>query len=332
MALIVEAAPNAIVLADAEGTILLVNTQAERLFGYSRTELLGKKVEVLVPQRVRVHHADVRQVYFHDPSARPMIGRDLVGLRKDGTEVPLEIGLNPIKTAEGVLVLASIIDITERKRAEEALRHERNLLRTLIDNLPDFIYVKDLERRFVTANLAVARLMGVQSSEELIGKKDEDFYPEHASREFRADEIEVFRGKPLINKSEPNTDKHGRRTEILTTKLSLHDSTGKIVGLVGISRDITELMEKEQALQNAMVEQEKLITQLQDALDQVKTLRGLLPICAICHKICNADGKWERLESYISNRTEADFTHGFCPECLEKHYGYKPSSKSNPTN
>jgi PAS domain S-box-containing protein len=331
MSLIVEAAPNAMLMADATGKILLVNAQAEKLFGYPRAELLGQDVDALVPRRLRAYHAEVRQVYFHAPVARPMgAGRDLYGLRKDGTEVPIEIGLNPVKTGKGVLVLASIVDISERKRAEEALRHERNLLRTLIDNLPVYIYVKDIQRRFLTANAAVARLMGVQSPDELIGKRDEDFYPEHASREFHADEVKVLRGQPLINKSEPHTDLQGQRTEILTTKLSLHDSTGRIIGLVGISRDITELKQKEEALQNAMVEQEKLITQLQDALDHVKTLQGLLPICSFCHKIRNTDGKWERLGAYISTRTEADFTHGFCPECAEKHYGVKLSSGPPP--
>ena len=326
--LIVEAAPNAMLMADAEGTIVLLNAQAEKLFGYTRAELLGKKMEVLVPERSRVHHAGLRLGFFRNPITRPIgAGRHLYGLRKDGTGVPVEIGLNPINTSKGVLVLASIIDITERKRAEDALRRERNLLRTLIDNLPDYIYVKDVERRFLTANTAVARLMGAELADELLGKRDEDFYPEHASREFRADEVKVLRGESVINKSEPHTDKHGRRTEILTTKLPLHDSTGKTIGLVGIGRDITEMKNKEQALQVVLTERETLITQLQDALNHVKTLQGLLPMCAFCHKIRNEHGKWERLEAYISSRTEADFTHGFCPECAEKHYGVKTSSE-----
>jgi len=116
---------------------------------------------------------------------------------------------------------------------------ERNLLRTLIDNLPDYIFVKDLDRRFVTANAAVARLMGRETPDELLGQRDEDFYPERASQEFRADEERVFRGELIINKDEPNIDKSGKRTEILTTKLPLRDRSGKIIGLVGIGRDIT---------------------------------------------------------------------------------------------
>jgi PAS domain S-box-containing protein len=116
----VESAPNAMVMADEEGTIVLINSQAETLFGYSREELIGKSVEMLVPEHFRSVHPEYRSGFFSDPQVRPMgAGRDLYGLRKDGTEVPLEIGLNPIKTAKGRLVLSSIVDITERKRVEQ---------------------------------------------------------------------------------------------------------------------------------------------------------------------------------------------------------------------
>lgn len=313
LAQVVEASPSAVLLADAQGRILLANAQTEKLFGYSRAELLGQPVEILIPARMRGGHPEMRRDFFHAPVPRPMgAGRDLYGLRKDGTEVPIEIGLNPVKTGEGICVIASIIDITQRKQAEESLLRERDRLRTLIDNLPDCIYVKDSERRFLVANAAVARLMGVASPEELIGQQDEDFYPEHAVGEFREDEEKVLRGESLMNKDEPRTDHEGRVTEILTTKIPLRDRAGKVVGLVGISRDITQLKLKELALQQA--------------LDHVKTLHGLLPICAYCHKIRNAEGKWEKLEAYLCAHTNADFTHGYCPECMEKYYGVKPGS------
>jgi two-component system, LuxR family, sensor kinase FixL len=125
--LVVEAAPSAMIMVNTEGCITLVNTQAEAVFGYSRQELLGRPIETLVPERFRCHHAEYRHGYFGDASARPMgAERELFGLRKDGTEVPIEIGLNPIQTAEGLLVLASIIDITERKRAELEAARQRS--------------------------------------------------------------------------------------------------------------------------------------------------------------------------------------------------------------
>ena len=127
--LVVEAAPNAMVVTDAAGRITLTNAQAEAVFGYDRQELVGQPVEVLVPERFRAQHATERNRYLASPEARAMgAGRDLYGRRKDGSEVPVEIGLNPLHTSEGPFVLASIIDITERRQAElEAARQREGL-------------------------------------------------------------------------------------------------------------------------------------------------------------------------------------------------------------
>jgi two-component system sensor kinase FixL len=125
--LVVEAAPNAMIMVKSAGCITLVNTQAEAVFGYAREELIGHPIEMLVPERLRSHHMDYRYGYFGDARARPMgAGRELFGRRKDGSEVPIEIGLNPIHTSEGLFVLASIIDISERKRAELEAARQRN--------------------------------------------------------------------------------------------------------------------------------------------------------------------------------------------------------------
>jgi PAS domain S-box-containing protein len=120
---VVEAAPNAMVMISANGRIEMVNAQAEHLFGYARSEMLGQPVEMLVPERFRGHHSGLRQSFFGDPQARPMgAGRDLFGLHKDGSEFPVEIGLNPIETDEGPMVLSAIVDISARKRQEERIQ------------------------------------------------------------------------------------------------------------------------------------------------------------------------------------------------------------------
>jgi len=127
--LAVEAAPSGMVLADERGRIVLVNAHAEELFGFTREELIGQQVEILVPERFRKQHPGLRQHYADQPSARPMgAGRDLFALRKDGSEVPVEIGLSPISMEEGMMVLSSIVDITERKRAEAELVAARQRL------------------------------------------------------------------------------------------------------------------------------------------------------------------------------------------------------------
>ena len=130
--LVVEAAPNAMVMVNRAGEIVMVNAQTERVFGYSRIELLGQRVEMLVPPRFGDHHSGLREMFSVDPQTRPMgAGRDLYGLKKDGSEFPVEIGLNPIETDEGTMVLSAIVDITERKTAEAALRESQARLQAL---------------------------------------------------------------------------------------------------------------------------------------------------------------------------------------------------------
>ncbi len=124
--LVVEGAPNANIVVDAAGRITLVNAQTERLFGYDRAELLGSPVDVLVPERFRTGHGALRTAYHGTASPRLMgAGRDLYALRKDGAEIPVEIGLNPIRTPKGDFVFVSVVDITERKASEE-LRRQRD--------------------------------------------------------------------------------------------------------------------------------------------------------------------------------------------------------------
>jgi len=116
--LVVEAAPSGMLMVDHAGTILLINAQIERLFGYSRDELVGQTIEKLVPPRFRSRHPAHRRNFLLDPQARAMgAGRDLFGLTADGTEIPVEIGLNPIATDAGQFVLASVVDISERRRS-----------------------------------------------------------------------------------------------------------------------------------------------------------------------------------------------------------------------
>jgi PAS domain S-box-containing protein len=126
----VESSPSGLLMIDADGNIVLVNREIERLFGYGREELLGKPVEILVPGRFRGRHPEFRRSFCAAPSVRAMgVGRDLYGRHKDGSEVPVEIGLNPIVTEEGLFVLGSIVDISARKRAEQDRRRLEEQLR-----------------------------------------------------------------------------------------------------------------------------------------------------------------------------------------------------------
>ena len=129
MRLVVEAAPNAMVMVNREGHIILLNDQTEKVFGYAREELLGRSIDVLIPERHRSVHADLSHDYLLAPAARAMgERRDLHGRRKDGSEVPVEVGLNPISTPEGTAILASINDITARRKVEVETAQQRNEL------------------------------------------------------------------------------------------------------------------------------------------------------------------------------------------------------------
>ncbi|MFZ5445616.1 MAG: sensor histidine kinase [Myxococcota bacterium] len=121
--LAIEAAPNGMMLVDERGTIVLINAQIEQVFGYARAELVGQSVDRLLPAKARGGHAVFRDAFFTNPQSRPMgAGRELFGLHRDGREVPVEIGLSPLRTAAGLLVLCSIVDITERRHAREQLQ------------------------------------------------------------------------------------------------------------------------------------------------------------------------------------------------------------------
>lgn len=213
---------------------------------------------------------------------------------------------------ESVAVLRDLLEDTRRQHAEAARSHA--LLRALIDHLPVLVYAKDTEGRFIMANDEVARVMGAKSVEALLGKTDADFYSPKQAEEYRTDDLRVMReGISIINKDEPRPSQSGDTRWILTTKVPLRDGGGQIVGLVGVSKDITDRTRLER-------ERDQYIGRLQGALASVRTLRGLLPICANCKQIRDDEGYWHRVEHYVQRHTHAEFSHGICPECARKLY------------
>jgi PAS domain S-box-containing protein len=182
-----------------------------------------------------------RAAFAAQPEARAMgTGRDLRGRREDGVEFPVEVGLVPVRNGEGSFVLATVVDITARKHGEESLTRERTLLRTLIDALPDVVFTKDTAGHFMICNAAGLKHLGFSHEEQLAGKTVFDFYPREPAESYHADDLQALRGQPVLNREEPGMDAAGNQRWYLTIKVPLRNQAGEIIGLVGMSRDITD--------------------------------------------------------------------------------------------
>jgi diguanylate cyclase (GGDEF)-like protein/PAS domain S-box-containing protein len=255
--LVIEATPNAMIMVDARGTIILVNSQAERLFGHARSEMLGQPVEMLVPQRFRSAHHGYRRGFFAQPDTRAMgAGRDLYGVRKDGSEVPIEIGLNPLKMPEGMFVLASIIDITERLSADRVRQSLQAgaLRQSILDSLPFSVIATDTEGRIVAINPAAEQLLGYPPR-SLVGQSAMVMHVP-AEVERRADELSQQTGLHIpanfqvivASGSRPTADERewtyvrrgGSRIPVNIAITAMRDEAGHVNGFLKVAYDITE--------------------------------------------------------------------------------------------
>ena len=245
--LAVESAPNAMVMVNQEGKVILVNSQTEKLFGYHRDELMGQMVDILIPNRFRGRHPGYRADFFANPEVRPMgRGRDLHGLRKDGSEFPVEIGLNPIETDEGTWVLSAIVDITERKRAEEV--HER--LAAVVDSSNDAIISKNLDGTITAWNYGAEKLFGY-SSAEAVGKPILMLLPPDRASEESDILARIRHGESVEHFETVRVRKDRKRIDVSATISPIKDSSGAIVGASKIARDITERKQAEQRLRES---------------------------------------------------------------------------------
>jgi PAS domain S-box-containing protein len=451
----VEQSPASIVITDTSGAIEYVNSKFVQVTGYSLEEAIGKNPRILKSGEKPVE--EYKQLWDLLTSGNEWRG-EFHNKKKNGELYWESAVLSPIRDERGRIThfLGVKEDITEQKQTEQALQYEQTLLRTLIDNIPDSIYSKDISCRKTIANASDLKNMRVQSEAEVIGKDDFAFYPKELAQEFFNDDQKVLTtGKSVINKEECIINEHGQKRWLLTDKLPLRDKSGTIIGLVGVGRDITErkraeellceseenfraifennssamaiiepdttismvndaycqmsgytrqevigmswtrqippedlerlkgynrqrlnnpqeapdkyefkffkkggeirygimsvsLMQQSQKIitsftditerKYAEEERENLIMELQEALTEVKTLTGLIPICASCKKIRDDNGYWQQVESYIQKHSEAHFTHGLCPDCMDKYFpdiatpDQKSSKKLNRTD
>ena len=240
---LIESIGEGIIICDVHEKFVFANAAAEKIFGANSGDLIDSSLENyftkenfdFIVQQTRVRQEGKASVYESEI------------VLSDGSKKSILITANPQYQGTKVVgTLAIFRDISDLKKAENDIKYERNLLRALIDNLPDSVYVKDNQSRKVIANPVDIKYMGLQSEEEVLGKNDYDIYPKEIADSSFADDQYVFQsGLPQLNKEDFFVDNQHQKHWMLNSKVPIRDEQGKIIGLVGIGKDITERKEEE---------------------------------------------------------------------------------------
>ena len=240
LAAVFESALDGIVIVDDAGQRVQVNSQVEKLFGYHRDELIGQRIEILVPDSLRDRHADDRAAFSADPELRPMhhTRPDLACRRKDGSEFPAEISLTPFETETGTLISSVIRDVTDRKRAEERLRHSERTLRSVIDHTPALVSVKGRDFRYQLVNREFEETFGVRS-DWIVGRSDQELLPASVIDQVRAKDRLVLDDGQILQE-EQTVLRDGRESVYLTIRFPLLDEHSEVQAVCTMSTDITE--------------------------------------------------------------------------------------------
>lgn len=294
-------APFEAIFLSEKGICLDQNQAAEKMFGYSYAEAIGRHgTEWIAPEyreQVRSH----MQTGYEKPY-------EVVALRKDGTTFPCEIQACMIQREGQSIRVTALRDITEKKQAEQILKDELVWRRILVDQSRDGIVVLDQEGKVYEANRRFARMLGYTVEEvRRLSVWDWDFQWSKA------------RLLEMVRKVDDTGDHfetvHKRKDGTLyEVEISTNGAVYQNQKLVFcVCRDITDRKRSEE-------ERKQLIQELQTALAEVKTLRGIIPICTQCKKVRDDDGYWQRVEQYIQERSDVLFTHGICDECAKKVY------------
>ena len=215
-------------------------------------------------------------------------------------------------------------NVTENNENGRALQEQNAELQIILDSVPAWVFYKNKENRFLRVNTVFCDVMEM-SREELEGRSLFDLYPKEQAEAFWEDDKDVMAsGKPKRCILEPVDSKRGT-IWVRTDKIPYRDEQGNIVGIIGFAIDVTARKNAEDELRAAYAEEkrlrqehEQLVDQLRSALARMRTLDALLPVCMTCKKIRDENGGWHFMESYISSRTDTQFSHGYCPECAEK--------------
>lgn len=247
---VVEQSSNGMLVVNRNGSITFMNAAAERLFGYGSHELLGRSIETLIPRSVRDRHADERSGFQRLPEARPMgVGRDLSALRRDGTEIPVEVSLTPITTDAGTVTLCTVVDISGRKRAEAELRRSEEQFRASFElSAVGQAQVDATTGRFIRVNDRYCRILGYERDELLMLTPSDVTHPEDREAD-REHILRVLTGASDEYHSEKRyVRKDGRVQWVRVAARLLRDSAGRPASTIAVIEDITERRQAEEAL------------------------------------------------------------------------------------
>ena len=239
--LAVESCPSGMIITDLDGKIVLVNAEVERLFGYQREELFGASIDILVPTTVGAAYGNSRLKCVRQPETPIGASLDLCGARKDGSKVPLIVGLNPIRTSGGAMVVCSIFDITERKKAQASLLHyagREQLFTAVVNSNNDAIITKTLDGLVTGWNPAAERLFGF-TAQDAIGQGIDIIVPAELRGEARMILHRIGKGEKVDHFETVRTAKDGHRVDVSLSISPIKATDGTIVGAAKVARDIT---------------------------------------------------------------------------------------------
>lgn len=290
LASLLEATPDALIIVGTDGRIVFANTEADRMFGYPREDLIGMEVEALLPPRLRGRHERHRRSFFTAPSVRRMgLAYPLWALRHDGTEFPVSVSLSPERTGESVQVLATIRDVTERQThirqlqvqrdelldAEQLLLYERDRFASLVDETPAAISVRDLQHRYVLVNEAFCRMFGHRSPADVIGRCEKEILPADVLVRSRAAVGRLLDGEKHVE--EELIGSGAESISVITQRFPLRNAEGSVAELVTIRTDITHRKSvEEEAAKRAL-----WLERIETAIDQGRLVAYSQPIIDI---------------------------------------------------
>ncbi|HET9622938.1 MAG TPA: PAS domain S-box protein [Kofleriaceae bacterium] len=257
---LVDLAPDGVIVSDPTGKILLVNIAAERMFGFSRTELLGRSVEMLMPERARAHHAEHMARFVASPSSRPMgSGLELTGLRRDGREFPIEVSLSPMHADGRLSILTALRDITERRKIERDLER----LAAIVDSSDDAIISETLAGEITSWNVSAERMFDYRA-QEMLGASVARLLPEGGMSEERGGGERNARGEKVAAFETQRRRRDGTTVDV-SIRLSPIIERGRVVGASKVVRDITEQRRMAEETRRANAYLASAVESIQDA-------------------------------------------------------------------